>query len=43
MANAVEVRNVTMRFNMSKEKLDSLKEYFIKLMKRQLHFQEFLR
>ena len=41
MANAVEVRNVTMRFNMSKEKLDSLKEYFIKLMKRQLHFQEF--
>lgn len=42
MANAVEVRNVTMKFNMSKEKLDSLKEYFIKLMKRQLHFQEFL-
>ncbi|MGI5896950.1 MAG: ABC transporter ATP-binding protein [Oscillospiraceae bacterium] len=31
-----------MKFNMSKEKLDSLKEYFIKLMKRQLHFQEFL-
>lgn len=42
MANAVEVHNVTMKFNMSKEKLDSLKEYFIKLMKRQLHFQEFL-
>jgi ABC-2 type transport system ATP-binding protein len=42
LANAVEVHNVTMKFNMSKEKLDSLKEYFIKLMKRQLHFQEFL-
>lgn len=41
MENAVEVRNVSMRFNMSKEKLDSLKEYFIKLMKHQLHFQEF--
>ena len=41
MENAVEVRNVTMRFNMSKDKVDSLKEYFIKLMKRQLRFQEF--
>lgn len=42
MANAVEVKNVTMEFNMSKEKVDSIKEYFIKLMKRELHFEQFL-
>lgn len=42
MTYAVQVCNVTMKFNMSKEKMDSLKEYFIKLMKRQLHYQEFL-
>ena len=42
MANAVEVKNVTMEFNMSKEKVDSIKEYFIKLVKRELHFKQFL-
>ena len=42
MANAVEVKNVTMEFNMSKEKVDSIKEYFIKLVKRELHFEQFL-
>lgn len=42
MANAVEVKNVTMEFNMSKEKVDSIKEYFIKLVKRDLHFEQFL-
>lgn len=42
MTNAVEVNNVTMRFNMSKDKVDSIKEYFIRLMKRQLFFDEFL-
>ena len=42
MENAVEVRNVTMRFNMSKEKIDSIKEYLIKLAKRQLLFEEFI-
>lgn len=40
--NAVEVRNVEMHFNMSKEKLESLKEYFIKLLKRQLMFEDFV-
>lgn len=40
--NAVEVRNVEMHFNMSQEKLESLKEYFIKLMKKQLMFQDFV-
>ena len=42
MANAVEVKNVTMEFNMSKEKVDSIKEYFIKLVKRELHCEQFL-
>ncbi len=41
MANAIEVRDVTMRFNMSKEKVDSIKEYLIRLVKRQLFFEEF--
>ncbi len=40
--NAVELRNVEMHFNMSKEKLESLKEYFLKLVKRQLHFEDFV-
>ncbi len=40
--NAVELRNVEMHFNMSKEKLESVKEYFIKLMKRQLNFEDFI-
>ena len=40
--NAVELRNVEMHFNMSKEKLESLKEYFLKLAKRQLYFEDFI-
>ena len=40
--NAVELCNVEMHFNMSKEKLESLKEYFLKLVKRQLHFEDFV-
>lgn len=38
----VNVDNVTIRFNMASEKIDNLKEYFIKLIKRELMFQEFL-
>ena len=44
MANenyAVEVDHVTIRFNMASEKVDNLKEYVIKLIKKQLTFQEF--
>lgn len=41
MRNAVEVDNVSMRFNMSKDKVDSIKEYLIRLVKRQLFFEEF--
>ena len=38
----IEVNNVSMRFNLSKQKIDNIKEYFIKLIKRELMFQEFL-
>lgn len=41
MKKAVEVNNVSMRFNLSKESVSELKEYFIKLVKRQLMFEEF--
>lgn len=39
--NAVEIRNVSMMFNKSKEKVDNIKEYFIRLVKHQLMFEEF--
>jgi len=37
----VDVNHVTIRFNLAKEKVDNLKEYFIKLAKKELMFQEF--
>ncbi len=37
----VEVKDVSMRFNLSKEKVDNLKEYVVKFLKRQLLFDEF--
>lgn len=42
MNNAVEISNVSMKFNMAKEKVDSIKEYLIKFFKRQLFFEEFM-
>jgi ABC-2 type transport system ATP-binding protein len=39
---AVSVQHVDMHFNMSKEKLENLKEYFIKLMKHQLMYEDFV-
>jgi ABC-2 type transport system ATP-binding protein len=38
---AVEVKNVSMRFNSTKEKVDSIKEYMIKFASRKLFFEEF--
>ncbi len=38
---AVQVQNVTMRFNMSSEKVDSIKEYVVRLLKGKLHFESF--
>ncbi len=38
----VDVDNITIRFNLASQKIDNLKEYFIKLIKKELMFQEFL-
>ncbi len=38
----IDVDHVTIRFNLSNQKVDNLKEYVIKLLKRELLFQEFL-
>ena len=38
---AVEIKNVSMCFNMPKEKIDNMKEFFVKLLKKQLHYEEF--
>ncbi len=38
---AVEVNHVSMKYNMSTQKVDSLKEYFIKLLKKELKYKEF--
>ncbi len=39
--DAVRVENVSVLFNLSKEKVDNIKEYFIKLVTRKLHYNEF--
>ena len=39
---AVIVDNATVRFNMASERINNLKEYFVKLVKRELMFKEFL-
>ncbi|MBR4036235.1 MAG: ABC transporter ATP-binding protein [Oscillospiraceae bacterium] len=41
MEPIVSVKNVSMRFNLASEKVDSLKEYFIKMTKKSLKFEEF--
>lgn len=38
----IDIDHVTIRFNMANEKVDNLKEYVIKLIKKELLFQEFL-
>jgi len=38
----IKIKNATVRFNIASEKIDNVKEYFVKLVKRQLHFREFL-
>jgi len=38
---AISVQDVSMMFNLSKDKILSLKEYFVKAVKRQLFFEEF--
>ena len=41
MEPIISVNNVGMRFNLATEKVDNLKEYFIKLTKNSLKFEEF--
>lgn len=38
----VDVERATVRFNMASEKIDNLKEYFVKMLRRELIFKEFL-
>lgn len=38
---AISVKNVTMSFNLNKEKVDNLKEYAIKLLTRRLEYKKF--
>ena len=38
----IEVKDATVRFNIASERIDNLKEYFIKLVKTELMFKEFL-
>ena len=38
----IEIKNATVRFNKSAENISGLKEYIIKMLKRELMFQEFL-
>ena len=38
----IDVNHVTIRFNLASQKVDNLKEYFVKLVKKELTFQEFL-
>jgi len=40
--NIIDVNHVTIRFNKSTERVDSVKEYFIRLLSGKLMFQEFL-
>lgn len=37
----IEVNNISMRFNLSREKVDNIKEYAIRMAKRDLMYQEF--
>jgi len=39
--NIVELKDVSMMFNLSREKVDNLKEYFVRFVKKQLSFEEF--
>lgn len=42
MKTVIHVKDATVRFNIASEKIDNLKEYFIKIIKKQLRFKEFL-
>lgn len=39
--NAIVLKNIGMKFNLSKEKVDSLKDYIIKSLRREIEYNEF--
>ena len=41
-SNAIEIKNVTMQFNLERERTDNVKEFFIKKMKRKLQIDSFI-
>jgi lipopolysaccharide transport system ATP-binding protein len=41
-SSIIQVKDVTVRFNTASEKIDNIKEYFIKMIKGRLRFNEFL-
>ncbi len=41
MKQIIKLENVSMRFKLNKEKVDSVKEYFIKLVKKELKYTDF--
>lgn len=41
LMNAIEVKNVSMKFNLYREKVDNIKELMIKKLKRNIHYDEF--
>ena len=41
MSVMIDVNDVSMLFNLSKERVDNIKEYVIRVAKRQLQFDEF--
>ena len=42
METVIQVENANVRFNIASEKIDNIKEYFVKFLKGQLHFREFM-
>ena len=42
MEPVIKVEDATVRFNIASQKIDNIKEYFVKFFKGQLHFREFL-
>ena len=38
----IQVENATVRFNIASQRIDNIKEYFVKFFKGELHFSEFL-
>jgi ABC-2 type transport system ATP-binding protein/lipopolysaccharide transport system ATP-binding protein len=42
MSNIIEVKDVSIKFNLCREKVDSIKEYLIKLIKGKIQYDEFM-